>query len=47
MNGPDGLEERTAFYEEQFERDQGDQDRREQLADELRDALIDVMSGES
>jgi hypothetical protein len=44
MNGPDGLEERTAFYEETYERDRDDQDMREQLADELRDALVDIMT---
>jgi len=35
MIGPDGLEERTAWYEERFERDIDEQDVREQLADDL------------
>jgi hypothetical protein len=34
MSGPDGPEERTAFYEEAFERDIDEQDVREQLADD-------------
>lgn len=42
MNGPDGLEERTAAYEEWQQRDLDDQDIREKLADELRSALIDI-----
>lgn len=39
MNGPDGLEERTAFYQESSERDLDEQDLAEQLADEARDDM--------
>jgi len=47
MNGPDGPEEREAWYQEAYERDLDEADVREQLADELNDTLRDVMSGQS
>lgn len=40
MNGPDGLEERTAFYQERSsERDLDEQDLAELLGDEARDDM--------
>jgi hypothetical protein len=44
MSGPDGLEERTAESIDWAEQEMQEQDMREQLADELRDALVDIMT---
>jgi hypothetical protein len=40
MNGPDGPEERTAFYEDHFEREDDEIDRIDDRADEAMDAVL-------